>query len=467
MAFANYGNQVALLRVVNGVMQGIQPVGNFHILGVRVALGHAGFDVRDNIFHFFKAVVVFGQDAEIRQLGAHFAHAVTAQLAAVAAAAEHHDQAVGVVLPQGFNQAFGGGFVVGIVDQDGELVADGHQLHTAFDERLFQSLMDGGIRKAQHLAHADGGQGVVNTEQPRHAHLYVQRVAVRLGQGELNAQHLLVAQQAVLLAGTVIHLGGMDAIGNQLAGVAFQQCFGVGVIGVYHADIAALEQLAFPAAVFLKAGMFAGADVVRVQVGEHAHFIMDARHAVHHNALAGNFHHAGIAPGIRQLAQDLLQLIALGGGVVQVIVVAGVIHAVGADHADLVTCGFQHSLDHVGGGGFALGAGHANHRHFQRGTAKIGGGKQCHGVTGALELDHGHIRQSGQHLGGQIVLDGQHGGAFGGNVRGVIMAVPLGADDADKQTARRYLAGIIVNVSHFGIQAALNKCIVQIFQQLF
>ena len=78
VAFANYGNQVALLRVVNGVMQGIQPVGNFHILGVRVALGHAGFDVRDNIFHFFKAVVIFGQDAEIRQLGAHFAHAVTA-----------------------------------------------------------------------------------------------------------------------------------------------------------------------------------------------------------------------------------------------------------------------------------------------------------------------------------------------------------------------------------------------------
>lgn len=38
VAFANYGNQVALLRVVNGVMQGIQPVGNFYILGVRVAL---------------------------------------------------------------------------------------------------------------------------------------------------------------------------------------------------------------------------------------------------------------------------------------------------------------------------------------------------------------------------------------------------------------------------------------------
>ena len=65
-------------------------------------------------------------------------------------------------------------------------MADGHQLHTAFDERLFQSLVDGGIRKAQHLAHADGGQGVVNTEQPRHAHLNIQCVAVRLGQGELT-----------------------------------------------------------------------------------------------------------------------------------------------------------------------------------------------------------------------------------------------------------------------------------------
>ena len=204
------------------------------------------------------------------------------------------------------------------------------------------------------------------------------------------------------------------------------------------------------------------------------YFLLDSR--VMENILGSKQHSFAdfleVLPGvmpkiIRQLAQDLLQLIALGGGVIQVIVVAGVIHAVGADHADLVTCGFQHGLDHVGGGGLALGAGHANHRHFQRGTAKIGGGKQRHGVTGVLELDHGHIRQSGQHLGGQVVLDGQHGSAFGGNVRGVIMAVPLGADDADKQTAWRYLAGIIVNVSHFGIQAALNKCIVQIFQQLF
>ena len=57
-------------------------------------------------------------------------------------------------------------------------------------------------------------------------------VAVRLGQGERNAQHLFVAQQAVLLAGAVVHLGGVDAIGNQLAGVAFQQCFGLSLIQI-------------------------------------------------------------------------------------------------------------------------------------------------------------------------------------------------------------------------------------------
>src|SRR5699024_12204495 len=56
---------------------------------------------------------------------------------------------------------------------------------------------------------------------------------------------------------------GLHPVGHQAAGVAFQQGGGVGVVPVHHAQIAPLEQLALPAAVFLKGGVLAGPDVDR------------------------------------------------------------------------------------------------------------------------------------------------------------------------------------------------------------
>ena len=108
----------------------------------------------------FQPVVVLGQDEEIRHAGANFPHAVAAQLAAVAAAAEHDDKPVRLIGPQRFQQAFGGGFVVGIINQDGKIVADRHQFHPAFDNGAAQPFVDGFIRKAKRFAGADCGQRV-------------------------------------------------------------------------------------------------------------------------------------------------------------------------------------------------------------------------------------------------------------------------------------------------------------------
>ena len=52
-------------------------------------------------------------------------------------------------------------------------------------------------------------------------------------------------------------------------------------------------------------------------------------------------------------------------------------------------------------------------------------------------------------------------------VAGVASAVPLGADDADEQPARADLAGIVKNVAHIGVQAALHQPVAQPFDQLF
>ena len=422
------------------------------------------FYIRNNILYLFKAVVVLGEDGEIGHLGADLAHAVAAQLGAVAAAAEHHHQPVRVIRPQGGEQALGGDLVVGVVQQDGELFADGHQLHAALDHAAAQALVDGLIRQAQHLAHADGGQGVVNTEQPRHAHLYVQRVAVRLGQGELNAQHLFVAQQAVLLAGAVVHLGGVDAIGNQLAGVAFQQGGGVLVVNVHHTHVAALEQLSLPAAVLLKGLVLAGADVVGREIRKDADVVVDARHAIHHEALTGHLHQSRIAARVQKLPEGLLQLVAFRGGVGGVLVASHIVDAVGADHAHLAACGLQHALDHVGGGGLALGAGDADHGHPAGGIAEEIAAHEGQRIAAALHLQHS---DAGDGREVDVVLDDQRRDPLGRTLGGIVMAVPLGAHDADEEPPRGRLAAVVDDVLDVMLKAALHQRIGHALQQLF
>ena len=168
VTLADDSDQVALLRMIHRVVQCVQTVRDFHELGVRIALVHAHADVGEDVLHLLKAVVVLGEDGEVGHLGADLAHAVAAQLGAVAAAAEHHHEAVGLVGPQGGQQALGGDLVVGVVQQDGELPADGHQLDAALDHAAAQALVDGLIRQAQHLAHGEGSQRVVDAELAGH-----------------------------------------------------------------------------------------------------------------------------------------------------------------------------------------------------------------------------------------------------------------------------------------------------------
>src|SRR5699024_7009192 len=73
VALADDGDHVAVLGVVKGVVQGVQAVGNFHTGHVGAALGDADFNIRQDGLHFLKAVVVFGEDEEIRQAAGHLA----------------------------------------------------------------------------------------------------------------------------------------------------------------------------------------------------------------------------------------------------------------------------------------------------------------------------------------------------------------------------------------------------------
>ena len=355
-----------------------------------------------------------------------------------------------MVGPQGGQQALGGHFVVGVVQQDGEFFADGHQLHPALDHAAAQAVVDGAVGQAQFPAHRQRGQRVVDAELARHIHLDVHLVLAADVEG--HAQKVVVPQQAAVrsaVIGLLVH-----PVGHQAAGVAFQQGFGVGVVRIDDAQAAPLEQLALPAAVFLKAGVLAGADVVGGKVGEHPHVVVDAPHPVHHQALAGHFHHHRVTPGVHKGAEDLLQLVALGGGVGGVLVAAHVVHAVGADHAHLAPGGFQHAADHVGGGGLALGAGDADHGHLAGRVAEQVGAHQGHGMAAAGHLEDRDPFQPGQV---DVVLDDQGRRPFGGAVGRKVVAVPLGAHDADEQHPRGGLAAVVNDIGDLGVHAALYQ----------
>ena len=250
--------------------------------------------------------------------------------------------------------------------------------------------MDCLVGGAQLLGGGNGGQRIVDAEQPRHVDLHVHGLLA--GYMEGNAQHGLGAQQFVVLTGTVVGIRRVNAVGDQTAGMSFQQGRGVLVVGIHHTDLAPFEQLSLPGTVLLKSLVFAGADVVGIQVGKDADLVPDAGHTVHHQPLAGNLHHTGVTAGVGQLAQDPLQVIAFRGGVVQVIVMVGIVDTVCADHAHPVAAGLQHRLDHVGGGGLALGAGHADHGHLAGRMPEIGGGQHGQRIAGVGGLHHRHIR---------------------------------------------------------------------------
>ena len=208
--------------------------------------------------------------------------------------------------------------------------------------------------------------------------------------------------------------------------------------------------------------MLAGAaDVVRVQVGEYAHLEMDAGDPVHHQALAGDLHHHAVAPCGQHLAEHFLQLVAFRGGIDQRPVYSRVGHAVGADDAALVAARVHHGMDHVGGGGLALGAGHADGDQLFGGPAEVVAGEQRQRPAAAFHLHHcyalGHLVQ--------LVLDHQHRSALLRHIYGVVVAVPVGAHNAHKGPAGLYLTGIVGDVHHFGVQAALHQRVVQPIEQ--
>ena len=106
---------------------------------------------------------------------------------------------------------------------------------------------------------------------------------------------------------------------------------------------------------------------------------------------------------------------------------------------------------------------HADHRHLFGRAAEEIRAQQRHGKAAAFHLQHRNIRH-GRKV--DVVLDNQHRNALCGTVGRIIVAVALGADDADEQKAGCRFPAVVNNIADLGFHAALYKRAGRAFGQL-
>ena len=133
------------------------------------------------------------------------------------------------------------------------------------------------------------------------------------------------------------------------------------VVRIAHGGGALAEQGGFAGAVFVEVGVLRAADVVRGQVQKQSRGEGEAVDPLQLHGLGGDLHHHMRAPGAGHLAERLVQGDGLRGGVEAAgQLLAADVRTQGADHTGLVPRGGEDIPEHMGGGGFALGAGNGN-----------------------------------------------------------------------------------------------------------
>ena len=195
---------------------------------------------------------------------------------------------------------------VRVVDEYGVVPVRGHYLHPALDapgagERI-RAL---GELYAQAQPRTDYAEGVVDGEEAGDAQLHTLALAVigsRKGHAGAREGDVVRREVAALALGE----------GYRRAWAVLQHEFRPLVVEVYDGAVAHGEQQALRARVFVHG--LVEVQVVLGEVGEDAHGKVQARHAVQHQRVAAHLHDHVRAAGVGHLAQELLQLAALGRG---------------------------------------------------------------------------------------------------------------------------------------------------------
>ena len=181
--------------------------------------------------------------------------------------------------------------------------------------------------------------------------------------------------------------------------------------------------------------------VVLGEIGEHRHVIVDARHAPELQRVGRDLHHRMGTALVRHLFKKLMQLQALGGGVLGVQEAVADHVAVCADEAHLgAELRFQHMLEDIGGACLAAGAGEAHHLHAGgRIAVKL---PACDGqpITAVAHLNVGCAVR-------RCVLAQYRRRAVLHGLRDEAVPVGLKALDGDKEVAWLRFAGIVADAA--------------------
>ena len=227
-----------------------------------------------------------------------------------------------------------------------------------------------------------------------------------------------------------------------------QQPLAPRVVGVVHADVAAIEQDGLGVAVGLHGAV--EVQMVLTEIGEDAHGEAHAVDPVQHQRVGGDLHdHVGAA-GVGHLAEQPLQLEGLRRGALRGERLPADHVLDGADEAHLgAGLLLENALDEVGGGGLAAGAGNADHGHLPGGVIEPAAGDDRQRAAGIL---HNHI---GNLTFRCTLAYNAHGPLVPGHGDKSV-TVRLRASDGHEQAAGLGLAGVVADVGDIGVQIGVD-----------
>jgi hypothetical protein len=190
-------------------------------------------------------------------------------------------------------------------------------------------------------------------------------------------------------------------------------------------------------------------EVVLGEVGEDGRPEAGAVDPVQGQAVAGHLHGRRPDAGVGHLGQQSLQVGRLGGGVEGRAALVPHADLDGADHPGDAAGGPEDRLQHEGGGGLAVGAGHPDQLQPARGMVEEGGGQWGQHVPDPADQQLGSLQVEGP-------LHAQGGRAGVQGLAGQIVAVDPRPGDAAEQRARHHPAGVEHDVGDRGLRVAAD-----------
>ena len=184
-------------------------------------------------------------------------------------------------------------------------------------------------------------------------------------------------------------------------------------------------------------------EVVLGQVGEDGRLEPGAVDPVQGQAVAGHLHGRRLHAGVGHLGQQPLEVGGLGGGVDGRPAFVADPDLDRAEHPGDAAGGPEDRLQHVGGGGLAVGAGHPDQVEAARGVVEERGRQRGQGVPDVADDQLGGFQVQGP-------LHAQGGRAGVEGLAGQVVAVDPGPGDAAEQRARDHPAGVEHDVGDHG-----------------